>query len=343
MEIIIIGAGKAGYLHLNSYLKIIKNNKINKININKIYIFDPQKNNYINTNLLDNKKIDIIEFYSNFKDLLYKVSPNSIVDICVPAPIIEDIMDNIISFGFTKLIVEKPCIVESNKLKNIFSKIQLFIIENYLYSQVTKEGMLYLKNKASLPDNVTIEFSKNRLTDSLNKRGFYNGKAPLVWQLEFPHMIYLCNYLFGNLGKITFSSSSDLIINNQILKNHNSGTVHFSNLKTIFKLVSNLSYPQKKRFLKIDYSDKTSIIFNYSNPNSNEYGFTELNNYGEVIYQKRIENDDMMYTMLLDYLIKLNTNEKINNDRLKRYLNTGIKLKQIIGKEMWECEKTICY
>lgn len=297
-NIIIVGTGKAAYLH---YLKY------KKIGIQKIYFFDNNKNSkYIKNN----------NIYYSIKDLFCNKfnSKNTIVDICTPCSQFKQIINLFIDYGIKNFIVEKPFVVEKDYFKKN-KDINIIMIENYKYSLITKYISNYINENKLEIKKIFINFSKDRREESISKRGIANDLLiPTNFEIEMPHEIYLANYFIKNGAKYYKKILlKDMLYNNVCLPKHGYGYIEYTQNNTEVVLESNLMVGPNKRDLQIICNDDTIINASYINYNKDfvrqSKGVIRINKIGK---EKKIffEEDDNMYYTLNDYLKNIfNENE----------------------------------
>jgi hypothetical protein len=197
MNIVIVGAGKAGFLHFTSYYKLYK---IGLVDLNRIFFVDT--NGSLGPDIF--KLINIIarsyKVYKSFDSLLNEeqlIPENTIIDLCIPSGTFIKTMQMINKYGFSNFLVEKPFVIsdestESNHLTEFLRKLKIIKIENYLHSKVHKI-IKHLINKYNLElSAVVTNFSKDRQAESLRGRAFrLDRHCPLYLKLKF-----LIKYIF---------------------------------------------------------------------------------------------------------------------------------------------------
>ena len=143
MNIVIVGAGKAGFLHFNSYYKLYK---IGLVDLNRIFFVDPTGSVGADISKLINIIARSYKVYKSFDSLLkeeQRVRENTIIDLCIPSGTFIKAMQMINKYGFSNFLVEKPFVIleeptESYHLTEFLSKFKIIKIENYLHSKVHK-------------------------------------------------------------------------------------------------------------------------------------------------------------------------------------------------------------
>ena len=187
--IIIIGTGKAAYLH---YLKY------RKMHIKNIFFVNPIKTSkYIKKELI----------YESIDNVLSKINKAFvIVDICTPKSLFVNIVNEIITKGIKNIIVEKPFVVNQNYFKDK-KNINILMIENYIFSSITILIKKIIKSNKLKILKIYTNFSKNRIKDSISGRGMINlNDIPTSFEIEIPHQIYLANFLINGDYSVDFKS-----------------------------------------------------------------------------------------------------------------------------------------
>ena len=248
-DIIIIGTGKAALLHSNSYKKIENKGRLFFVDINK-------RNRY------------------NFKDTIYssileciKANDlgvnNLIVDICTPKSEFLKIINECDNLGIKDILVEKPFVID-NKLKKKLSHLNIVMVENYLYSKLTKAIKDYIDINKKDIRLIYTNFSKNRVDESLSNRGF-NDIVTLNYEIEMPHQVYLTQYFLNNKRiNNSITCSRDLHINDRVLQNHAYGLIvsKAGNVDIIYE--SNLASIITQKRIIITTKDNYTIEGNYA-------------------------------------------------------------------------------
>ncbi len=248
-DIIIIGTGKAALLHSNSYKKIKKKGKL--------FFVDIKKNNRY-----------------NFKDTIYNSIEecikennldvtNLIVDICTPKSEFLNIIKECDKLGIKDILVEKPFVIDKKNEKKL-SHLNIIMVENYLYSKLTKAIKEYIDTNNKDIRLIYTNFSKNRVDESLSNRGF-NDVVTLNYEIEMPHQVYLTQYFLNNKRvNNSITCSRDLHIGPRVLENHAYGLIvsKSGNIDIIYE--SNLASIITQKRIIITTKDNYTIEGNYA-------------------------------------------------------------------------------
>lgn len=291
-KVVIFGTGKAAKLHYLSYKKFLSPKLL--------FFVDPfHKTNY-----------DNIKVYSTLKEFLdsNNYSPNDvIVDICTPCSVFRSIIEDCKSNGLINIIVEKPFVTSQQELENKFSGLNICMIQNYLYSNITREIKKIIDDNNLSIKTLDMDFSKNRVIDSFNNRGMFKNYTTSVFEVEFPHELYIADYLL-NLNrdfKIVSLNVKDMIKDGKVLKNHGYGQIiGKKNGKNVI-LKSNLMYFKTIKSINIEFEDGKHLEANYiiydKDLNVLHNGNICLEDKNHIIYQKEFPNDDNMLECIKDF------------------------------------------
>ena len=130
-DIIIVGTGKAGFLHYYSYKKFEK--------IGRIYFVDID-GKIKNENIKDSKVYTNIE--NTVKEEKLDVN-NIIVDICTPKSVFLDIIMECKKLNIKNILVEKPFIV-NEKFFEENENLNIAMVHNYVYSKIVMKIKEYI-------------------------------------------------------------------------------------------------------------------------------------------------------------------------------------------------------
>lgn len=249
-DIIIVGTGKAALLHYNSYKKLKK--------IGNVYFVDIKS---------ENKYIENIEIYPSIIDCIDENKLNKknlIIDICTPKSEFINILKICKKEQLYNVLVEKPFVM-CEKQFDEFKLMNVVMVENYLYSKVTKWIKKYLNHNKKDIRLIFTNFSKNRMPDSSSGRGFIN-KATLNYEIEMPHQIYLTQFFLNSQDNVenSITCSRDMRIGDMNLKNHGYGLIisKYKDIDIIYE--SNLTSTITQKRIIIVTTDNYAIEGNYA-------------------------------------------------------------------------------
>lgn len=302
-DIIIVGSGKAALLHYNSYKKL--KNKV------KIYFTDIK--NYSNY-ITNNKLYSTIQECIKSNDL--KIN-NLIVDICTPKSEFLKIIKNCKSLGIKDVLVEKPFVIDNKTLMKL-DNMNIVMVENYLFSKLTQMIKKYLDENNKKVDLIYTNFSKNRISESIARRG-YNTEVTLNYEIEIPHQIYLTQYFLNNPNSIQndITCSRDLKIGDVSLENHGYGLIisRYNDIDIIYE--SNLTSVITQKRIIIRTKDGYTVEGNYAIYSKDLKLIKPANMSiyynGKIMYSEFIEEDDN-FTYFIDAAYSYFNKEANNPD-----------------------------
>ena len=305
-DIIIVGTGKAGFLHYFSYKKFKKIGKIFFVDINK----KPK-----------NENIDIKKIYQTISDVINENNlniTNIIVDICTPKSVFLDIINECKKLKIKDIIVEKPFIVNDEFLKEN-EDLNIIMVHNYAYSKITMEIKKIVQNENLKPKMIYTNFSKNRISDSFNGRGMYKCVTRNI-EHDIPHQVYITQYLLGNKPtNLLFLDEKSIKQGDVTLERHGYGkiiakkgdviVIHESDLTTNTIIREVIVVCENDIIVKGEY-----FIYD-KDLNKLKCGTVKMYKNGESIKQINFEEDDNMYECLLEFYEFFNGKNKGKNYR----------------------------
>lgn len=249
-DIIIIGVGKAALLHFNSYKKLKESGNIYFVDIKK-----------------SSKYFDNIRIFSNIPDCIQENKlrkDNLIIDICTPKSEFVNILDVCKKEGIKDILIEKPFVIDEKMVKK-YRNLNIVMVENYLYSKLTKLIKQYLDENKKEINLIYTNFSKNRMPDSSVGRG-YRKEITLNYEIEIPHQVYLTQYFLNNPINIqnSITCSRDMRIGDMDLENHGYGLIisRYNDVDIIYE--SNLTSIISQKRIIICTKDNCAIEGNYA-------------------------------------------------------------------------------
>jgi len=317
-NIIIVGTGKAAYLH---YLKY------KKLGYKSIFFLD----NKITDTYIDSTNIyyDIDDVFKNVIDL-----QETVVDICTPCSVFIDVIDKFIKKGVVNFIVEKPFVVPGNYFDDK-KNINFIMMENYRYSLITMDIKKILNDLKLDIKSMRIEFSKDRIKDSFSKRGISNFDIPTCFEIEMPHEIYMADY-FISKGRKQYKTIElgNMEFNGKVLPNHGYGLIEYIRDGVDITLVSDLTRGPNVRTVEIKF-DGGKLVAHYLNYdelfNRESIGTLEII-VGSVIHKIEYNVDDNIYYSLKNYLNDLDSGLH-KEEYKKEILNFSNSLSYVIKNE----------
>ncbi|GEM_PF-2278179 len=183
--VIIVGTGKAGYLHWNSYRKMSPVPTLYAVDIREC-----PRNSHI--------KPEPGHFHHNIADVLAVsgLSPDDVVvDICTPCSYFPLAIADCYALGIRQVVVEKPLVVDDSFF-SAYPDLDVFMVHNYMFSKITRHAAAFYREHQLSAKNIRVVFDKNRVRDSLAGRGGEGGVVPNM-EVEIPHSIYMVQYILG--------------------------------------------------------------------------------------------------------------------------------------------------
>lgn len=300
--IILVGLGKAGKLHYNSY---------KKIGIETIYLVDKNPN----PNYFKNYKI-----YQNLESVINEVDckgDNIIVDITTPYENFYEIITNCKKLGLKNIIVEKPFVLQNDY---DFRDLNIIMTQNYLYSKVYKYIKNYIFREKLQISYMFSNFSKDRREDTFNLRGI--GKTLTdAFHIEIPHQVYLTIDLFNDDIKLIYKNSEDFCFKNKIFKNLGEANLFLKTKSTFISLYSNLATDILNKKIEILTKENIYIVAKFFTYNSDmqiiDKGNVNIYKDKKLIKSVSFKQDDMMCEMIKSYCNDFNLEFKLKYHRKK--------------------------
>lgn len=298
-DIIIVGTGKAGFLHYYSYKKFKE--------IGKIYFVDIEGK-------IKNENIDDCKVYLTIEDAIkdnkLNVS-NVIVDICTPKSVFFSIIEDCKKVNINNIIVEKPFIVKDDFLEKN-KELNIAMVHNYLYSKITKGIKQIIKDKNLKPKLIYTNFSKNRTEESFNGRGMYK-KVTRNIEHDIPHQVYISQFLLDKTKntKLLLEEEKSMEKENIALDKH--GYSKIITKKDDVYVIHESDFATNTKIREIivvcenDWVIRGEFLFYDKNLNKLKDGKIKIFNENKVIYDENIDYDDNMYECLLEIYTYLNS------------------------------------
>lgn len=301
-DVIIVGTGKAGYLHFNSYKKFK--------NIGKIYFVD-KRGRVKNQNIVGYKAY--LTLNSVIKDNKLDVN-NVIVDICTPRNASLDIIDECKKLGIKNIIVEKPFVVDE-KFFAENEELNIVMINNYLYSKITQGIKKVIDERSLEPVIVYTNFSKNRIEEIFLDKKMYN-KVTRNIEHDIPHQVYITQFLLGNSvnTKLLLEEENAMVKGDEKLEKNGYSKIISKKGDVYVIHESDSSTNTKIRevivICKNDSIVRGEFLFYDKNLNKSTNGTIQVIDNNKIIDSKIIETDDNMYECLLKIYNYMNEGKK---------------------------------
>lgn len=299
-DIIIVGTGKAGFLHYYSYKKFKQ--------IGKIYFVDIDGK-------IKNENIEKNKAYLNLEDVIREEKldvKNTIVDICTPKSVFIDIIMKCKRLNLKDILVEKPFIVNESFLAEN-KDLNIAMVHNYEYSKIVKKMKNILDQKELKPIIIYTNFSKNRTEESFNGRGMYKKVTRNV-EHDIPHQVYISQFLLND-PKDTYlllEEEKSMVKGKETLEKHGYSKI-FTKKNGVYVIHESDFATNTKIREVIVVCDNNIVVrgeflFYDKDLNKLKDGNVSIIDNNKIIYSEDIDYDDNMYDCLLEIYQYFNTN-----------------------------------
>lgn len=209
MDIVIVGAGKAGSLHYRAYSHLARSGRLRR---DRIQFVDP--NERAGPDLAELLLHDgVTERVVADRQQLRPTEPGStIVDLCLPSRVIAHALLDWWRAGYRRFLIEKPFMVPpelEHEVREVLATSQAVLVRNYLHSKVHATVRRLITLYDLDPVLCVTNFSKDRRTDNLRGRGASGAASPTVFEVEIPHQLYIGADLLGEPASIDFADDHD--------------------------------------------------------------------------------------------------------------------------------------
>ncbi len=291
-DVIIVGTGKAGFLHYFSYKKFK--------NIGKLFFVDISEK-------MKNENIDVQKVYPTINDAIINNNldiSNIIVDICTPKSVFLDIINQCKELGIKDIIVEKPFIVKEEFFKEN-EELNIVMVHNYVYSKITIGIKEIIEKENLTPKMVYTNFSKNRLSESFKGRGMYKSVTRNI-ELDIPHQVYITQYILGNRPtKLLALDEKSIKQGDVVLEKHGYGKIITKKDDILVIHESDLTTNTTVREVTVVCDNDTIVQGEYfiydKDLNKLKSGTIKIYKNSDVIKEINIDVDDNMYECLLEF------------------------------------------
>lgn len=303
-DIIIIGTGKAGFLHFYSYKKFKE--------VGDIYFVDIDGK-------IKNKNIYTSKVYTSIENVITENKLNIkkiVVDICTPKSVFMKIVDECKRLGITDIMVEKPFIVEQDFFEKN-KELDIAMIKNYAYSKIITEIKRILNERKLKPKMIYTNFSKNRTDESFNGRGMYKKTTRNI-EHDIPHQVYFTQFILGNTKSTRpiLQEEKDMVNEKNILEKH--GYSKIITMKDDVLVIHESDFATNTKIREIIVVCENNIIIKgeflfYDNDlNKLKDGNVSMLKDNKIIQTKNIDYDDNMYECILDIYTYFNQDRRSN-------------------------------
>ncbi len=239
LEIYVIGYGQAGQIHARTYQKLIHHN----CRLVGIIETSPVQKEQIKKELPD------INIYDSLEQIPEKSRKNAVLDFCVQSPFYLEIVQKAKILGINRMMLEKPLawsLPAATALHKVLSVDYTHYLDTYQFSTGIKKLLKLLQYEQNPLETICIYFNKNRIGDSLKKRGFDGEIPPNAWYVEGPHMVTIALLFGGTINNIEEAYLYDMLHKTIIFPKHGGAKAHIKHKNGI------------KTFLSMDLCSKSN-------------------------------------------------------------------------------------
>ena len=299
-DVIIVGTGKAGFLHYYSYQKFKQ--------MGRIYFVDIDGK-------IKNENIKESKAYLRLEDVIKEEKldvKNTIVDICTPKSVFIDIIMECKRLNLKDILVEKPFIV-NEKFLSENKDLNIAMVHNYVYSKIVRKMKNILEQKELKPIIIYTNFSKNRTEESFRGRGMYKKVTRNV-EHDIPHQVYISQFLLDDPKdtQLLLEEEKSMVKGNETLEKHGYSKI-FTKKNGVYVIhESDFSTNTKIREVIVVCDNNIVVrgefLFYDKDLNKLKDGNVSIIDNNKIIYSEDIDYDDNMYECLLEIYKYFNTN-----------------------------------
>ncbi len=215
-KVVIVGYGHAGRIHARAYgdLKGV-------CSVSAVVEPNPDRLGEIEASLPK------VKVYQDLGEALEELGSDVIIDFCVPAKINLQLVETALSHGASKFMIEKPLGWDVASTETLASKLrhcEVVYLDTYAASIGVQQLLRKIEEQSSPPRQVNVVFHKNRVSDSMSKRGFVHDAVPSAWMIEGPHMLSISRQIAGQVEQVSKAGTFDMELgDDQILPEHGGG------------------------------------------------------------------------------------------------------------------------
>jgi predicted dehydrogenase len=225
LKTVLVGCGSQGLRHLRCLGKIRKT-----LNIEILALVDPYRDR---TSLLGGHlrglgfDADRVVHDNDLASLATKVDlSEAVVDVVTTNCAHHEIATIAAEHGAKGIILEKPIADTLDHARAITELAgPIYVLENYLFSSITRFAKDYLGAHPVTPCFAKTEFSKDRRMDSANGRGMGDHYTPHVFAVEMPHQVAIMSHLLGSPRAVSDSWCNDMILPDGRISDHGEGAI----------------------------------------------------------------------------------------------------------------------
>ncbi|MCC3655291.1 Gfo/Idh/MocA family oxidoreductase [Streptomyces sp. S07_1.15] len=209
MDVVIVGAGKAGSLHYRAYSRLGRSGVLDRT---RIRFVDPRER--AGAELAALLRADgLPENVVAAREKLEPAAPETtIVDLCLPSRTLAPALVDWWRAGYRNFVIEKPFMVPqelAREVGQVLASSRAVLVRNYLHSRVHATVRELLDLYDLEPVLCVTNFSKDRRADNLRGRGASADGLPTVYEVEMPHQLYIGDDLLGAARSLDHAEDLD--------------------------------------------------------------------------------------------------------------------------------------
>jgi predicted dehydrogenase len=215
-KVVLVGYGHAGRIHARAYGGLM-----GVCSVSAVVEPNPDRFGEIEASLPK------VKIYQDLGEALEELGGDVIIDFCVPAKINLELVETALSHGAGKFMIEKPLgwdVASSETLVSKLSHCEVVYLDTYAASIGVQKLLGKIEEQSSTPRQVNVVFHKNRVSDSMSKRGFVHDAVPSAWMIEGPHMLSISRQIAGKVDHVSNAGTFDMELgNDRKLPEHGGG------------------------------------------------------------------------------------------------------------------------
>ncbi|MFE9775785.1 hypothetical protein ACFYOV_29835 [Streptomyces sp. NPDC005931] len=209
MNLVIVGAGKAGSLHYRAYSHLARSGLLDR---GRIQFLDPARRAGLELAALLRRDRIVERVVAEREELAPTAPESTIVDLCLPSRTLAASLLEWWRAGYRKFVIEKPFTVPPelvDDVRRVLATSQAVLVRNYLHSQVHGAVRELIDLYDLDPVLCVTNFSKDRRADNLRGRGASGADSPTVFEVEMPHQLYIGTDLLGEPAGVEYAEDRD--------------------------------------------------------------------------------------------------------------------------------------
>ncbi|MFG3055223.1 hypothetical protein ACGFZP_30350 [Kitasatospora sp. NPDC048239] len=197
MDIVIVGAGKAGSLHYRAYSRLAR---AGRLDLRRIHFID--HTGRPGTELERLLRADGLNppIATDRTGAELPAPEHTVVDLCLPSRSLAPALIEWWRAGYRRFLLEKPFLVTPElraEVAEVFAGSHIVLVRNYLHSRVHGAVRELIDRYDLDPVLCVTDFSKDRRADNHRGRGASGLSSLTVYEVELPHQLYIGADLIG--------------------------------------------------------------------------------------------------------------------------------------------------